>query len=379
MNAITKPTPGQSVAAALKPNGAATRSEATTIEQSRAVAEVQAMVVVAQRVPRNVHAARDAVRASCAELGLAEQAFFKFPRGDQTVSGESIHLAVELARCWGNINYGISELARNDEAAQSEMLAFAWDVQTNTRAMTSFIVPHKRDKKGGAEVLTDMRDVYENNANMGARRLREMIFRVIPKWLTSEAAGICHATLEKGDDTPLADRVKAMIDAFEKIGVPRARVETKIGAKVGQFTPMDVAHLRVSYQSIRRGEITIDEEFPVTAAASVTEALQASATAEQPAQQPEVAKPAAEPATVGDILDKLPPAETKRPPREPIDVALAEESLVLQMRALRTRAALDTFIKVTKAEVLAQIKEQDAGAWQRILDAADLRREAFDR
>jgi hypothetical protein len=364
MNAVTKLNPNQrAVADALKSPVGASRSEATNIEQSRAIAEVQAMVVVAQRVPRNVHAARDAVRASCSELGLAEQAFFKFPRGGQTVSGESIHLAVELARCWGNINYGISELARNDDAAQSEMLAFAWDVQTNTRAMTSFIVPHKRDKKGGAEVLTDMRDVYENNANMGARRLREMIFRVIPKWLTAEAANLCHETLTKGDDTPLAERVKIMVEAFEKIGVSRAQVETKIGAKVAQFTPMDVAHLRVSYQSIRRGEVTTDEEFPVTAANAVTEALQpseggnptvapdASGGAQIPISQATPSE--ATPKTVGDLLDKMPT----------FDAADAAQPILAAIDQMKTPAAAKSYLATTAAADMAKIREAAPDLW----------------
>lgn len=367
MNAVTKLDPKRAVADALKSPVGPNRSEATNIEQSRAIAEVQAMVVVAQRVPRNVHAARDAVRASCAEMGLAEQAFFKFPRGGQTVSGESIHLAVELARCWGNINYGISELSRDDAAAQSEMLAFAWDVQTNTRAMTSFIVPHKRDKKGGAEVLTDMRDVYENNANMGARRLREMIFRVIPKWLTSEAAKICHETIARGDDTPLEDRIKTMIDAFEKIGVSRAQVETKIGAKVAQFTPMDVAHLRVSYQSIRRGEITIDEEFPVTAANAVTDALQPSdggnptaapdASGGAPIPISQATPSEATPATVGDLLDKMP---------APFDAADAAQQILAHIEQMKTPAAAKSYLATTAAADMAKIREAAPDLWTHI-------------
>ena len=50
--------------------------------------------------------------------------------------------------CWlpggGNVQYGINELRRDDSAGESEMRAWAWDVQNNTRSVRSFIVPHAR-------------------------------------------------------------------------------------------------------------------------------------------------------------------------------------------------------------------------------------------
>lgn len=249
-------------------------SQSTTIEQSRAVAEVQAMVVVAQNCPRDEALAIHKMREACGRIALAEMAFFKFPRGGSTVQGPSVHLARELARCWGNINYGVSELDRDDLAGKSEMIAYAWDVQTNARSATNFIVPHKRDKKGGAEALVDMRDIYENNANNAARRLREMIFSVLPKWFVEEAKGLCRATLEKGEgDKPLTTRIADAIAALEKLGISRERVEAKVGAKSAAWTPVDIANLSVAWKSIRNKEVSADEEFPPIGAAKLDEAL----------------------------------------------------------------------------------------------------------
>ncbi len=249
-------------------------SQATSIEQSRAIAEVQAMVVVAQRMPRDVTRAIQQIKESCGLMTLAERAFYKFPRGGQNVTGPSIQLATELARCWGNITYGVSELSRNDERGESEMLAFAWDVQTNVRPSTTFIVPHKRDKRGGAEILTDMRDIYENNANNAARRLREMLFRALPSWLVADAQEWCRETLERGDsEIPLAKRIASAVEAFAALGISRERIEAKIGAKADTITPVDLANLKVSYASLRRGEIDAEEEFPPVKTAELTNAL----------------------------------------------------------------------------------------------------------
>jgi hypothetical protein len=74
------------------------------------------------------------MRESCSQKGLAERAFFRYSRGGSQITGPSVHLARELARCFGNVQYGIAELRRDDEHGESEMQAFAWDVQTNTRA-----------------------------------------------------------------------------------------------------------------------------------------------------------------------------------------------------------------------------------------------------
>jgi hypothetical protein len=236
--------------------------QATAIEQSRAVAEVQAAIVVAQQCPRSIQAARLAMQDSCQQLFLAERAFFRYPRAGSTISGESIHLARELARCWGNMQYGIAELSRDDELGQSEMLAFAWDVQMNSRSSTAFIVPHKLDTTRGVKTLTDMRDIYENNANMGARRVREMIFSILPTWFVEEAKELANKTLAGGGDRPLADRVSEALVGFAGLGVTPAQLEEKVGRPQDSWNGYDLAQLRVIFRSIQRREIAIEDEFP---------------------------------------------------------------------------------------------------------------------
>lgn len=245
-------------------------SQSTAIEQARAVAEVQAAIVVAQQNPRDMSRVVTAMRESCSQPGLADRAFFKFPRGGATVAGPSIHLARELARCFGNVQYGINELRRDDVAHYSEMQAWAWDVEQNTRTSTTFVVPHKRDKRGGPEVLTDLRDLYENNANQGARRVREQIFAVLPTWFTEEAKALCAKTRDGAEaDKPLPARIADAVKAFEEFGVTPDRIEAKVGRPRGSWTAHDVAQLRVSFASLRQGTVSVDEEFPpqrVTAA-----------------------------------------------------------------------------------------------------------------
>jgi hypothetical protein len=239
----------------------ATASQATAVEQQRAIAEVQAAVVVAQQCPRSLDEAIRQMKESCAQAALADMAFFRYPRAGQQITGPSVHLARELARCWGNVQYGISELRRDDAAHVSEMIAWAWDVQTNTRSSSSFIVPHETDTKQGRKKLNDLRDVYENNANQGARRVREAIFAILPVWFTTQAKDLCNATITNGGTEPLAAQVAAMIGNFEALGITKKQLEAKLGRPSGEWVPQDLAQLRVIGGSINRGEVSKDDEF----------------------------------------------------------------------------------------------------------------------
>jgi len=237
--------------------------QGTAVEQSRAAAEVQAAVVVAQQCPRNIQAAVAEMRESCRQMFLAERAFYRYSRGkNNTVTGPSVHLARELARVWGNVQYGLVEMRRDDDYGQSEMQAFAWDVQTNSRNSSTFIVPHRRDTRDGTRQLTDMRDIYENNANNGARRVREAIFAILPPWFVEEAKELCNQTLRDGGGKPLAQRIADAIKAFEGLGVTADRIEARFDRESDKWTEHDVAQLLVIFKSLQRGEVTAEDEFP---------------------------------------------------------------------------------------------------------------------
>lgn len=244
--------------------------QATVVEQSRAIAEVQAAIVVAQQVPRNKQLALAEMREVCGEKVIAERAFFRFPRGGTNVSGASIHLARELARCWGNVQYGVDEMRRDDTAGESEMQAYAWDVQKNTRVAVKFISPHKRDKRGGSEKLVDLREIYEQNSNVGARRLRECIFAVLPDWFIEEAKELCESTMSgKGSGRPLPQRIADAVKIFNTYGVTLGQLEDKLERPSGEWTEKDLGELLVIYNSLAAKEVTVEQEFParkVTAA-----------------------------------------------------------------------------------------------------------------
>lgn len=234
-------------------------SQTTAVEQARAIAEVQAAIVIAQRFPRDMGRANAEMREACARMALAERAFYRVPnRGN----GPSVHLARELVRVWGNVDYGVRELRRDDVAGESEVQAFAWDQQTNVRSTRTFVVPHARMKAGKREKLIDLGDIYLSNQNVGARAVRECIFTILPMTFTDEAQTLCRSTLENGEGKPLEQRVADMIAGFRGIGITVDQLEQKLDRKRSAWSAADVAQMAITFTSITRDGLDKDEEFP---------------------------------------------------------------------------------------------------------------------
>lgn len=275
------------------------------IESARAITDAQAKMVMAQRFPRDEAAAFAKAMAACQRPKLASEAFYSYPRGNETVSGPTIRLAEELARCWGRIEYGIKELSRKEGV--SEMQAFAIDLENLVYSVQNFTVRHVRDKRGGGRELTEERDIYEITANMGGRRLRARILSILPPDLKEAAIAQCRQTIAGASDVPLADRVKRMVVAFAKIGVSDELLVKRLGHKLDTTNPDELADLHGIFTSIKDNVTKIDDWFGESATAGgeasdqksgingVVQKQAAKAAAEEPsASAPAATTPAAE-------------------------------------------------------------------------------------
>lgn len=229
------------------------------IEASRAIAEAQGKLVIAKRFPRDEVEAYAKAMEACQRPTMAAKAFYSFPRGGQTVEGPTIRFAEELARCWGNIDYGIKELSQDD--GKSEMQAYAWDLETNAQSVQNFTNPHQREQGKKMVKLTSQRDIYENNANMATRRLRSRILAILPSWFVEDAIEECKKTLAGRNDTPLIDRVKKMVVAFAKIGVTQEQIEKRLKKKIDTMNADDFVEYTGIYNAIKHGESKIAEWF----------------------------------------------------------------------------------------------------------------------
>ena len=219
---------------------------------SRQSQEVQGAIFMAKQFPRDHIEASNRINKMCGRMNLAKVSQYTYPRGGQKINGPSIRLAEAVAQAWGNIDYGIIELSNAN--GLSEMMAYAWDLETNVRRSMVFSVKHERDTKTSKTVLTDNRDIYELTANMGARRVRACILGVIPADVVDEALAICNKVLVEGESKNFDDSLKNMLQIFEKSHkLTRKQVEEYIGYPVENFNTQDLVTLKGIHDAIKDG------------------------------------------------------------------------------------------------------------------------------
>lgn len=229
------------------------------IEGQRATQEVQASVLMARRFPRDEMRATDRILQACARPMLAENASYAFKRGKMLVTGPSIHLARVIAGTWGNIQYGIREISQEDGISTVE--AFAWDLETNTRASRLFKVRHTRfSNDRGFTDLKDPRDIYELTANYGARRLRACILELIPDDVIEAAQKQCDITLKQRAIAG-PEQIEKMIEAFKEFGVSREMLDRRLGCTIEKATAAQIVPLKRVYASLRDGMGKIEDFF----------------------------------------------------------------------------------------------------------------------
>lgn len=232
--------------------GLAQVNAATAMATTRQAQEVQAAMVVAKQFPRDNLLAMNRILDACKRPTLAQAAIYSFPRGGTDVTGPSIRLAEAVAQAWGNIDFGFIEL--ENRKGESQVMAYAWDLETNTRQTKVFSVPHRRDTRNGSVPLTDSRDIYELVANQAARRVRSCILSIIPGDVIDQAVRACDATLRKGSRKPIEERRAEMAAAFDSgYGVTVDALEGYVGKRLDAFTEADIVKLGKIYRALEDG------------------------------------------------------------------------------------------------------------------------------
>ena len=235
----------------------------TEMMVSRQAQEVQAAMVIAKKFPRDEYEATQRIKRACQRKSLAEQAIYSYPRGGQNVSGPSIRLAEAIAQIWGNIDYGVIELEQKNGV--SEMMAYAWDLETNTRVTKIFTVEHKRDTKKGSYKLEDSRDIYELTANFGARRVRACILGVIPGDVVEMAVDECKATLKKSfAELPSQEKITKIEKVFKnEFGVTREQLEKYTGRNMADWGVEECTDLWGVYTALKNAQAKPEDYFEI--------------------------------------------------------------------------------------------------------------------
>jgi hypothetical protein len=246
---------------------------------NRAVAEIQAQVILAKRFPRDQKESVDRILRDCSRATLAEKAMYTYKRGTSLITGPSIRLAECIQRGWGNMNAGVKTGEKTDH--DSLMIAYAWDIETNAYYSTEFRVAHTRDRKSGRKDLVDERDIYEMESNQAARRVRTCILKLVPGDVVDAAVERCGHTLAAsvGD---IAKARTAMLDTFKAMGVTKDMIEKRLGHRIESVEPGEIVTMRNIFNSLRDKMATVEDYFETPKA---PEELVKAATVTQPQTQ----------------------------------------------------------------------------------------------
>lgn len=232
----------------LAPANPALNAGAVSIEQERAIAEARGQIQLAKMFPRSLANAQAQLLEACKSPDFAAQAFYSVPnRG----SGPSIRFAEEVARCYGNFEYGHRELSRSD--GKSEIEVFAWDKENNNFSKRQITVMHVRDTKNGSYPLRDQADVDNRIANVASKQMRGRILALLPKSLVALGEAECRKTLAGNNQESLQSRVAKMVAAFSGYGVTPDNLTAYIGHSVDNCTADDLTDLVGVFNALREG------------------------------------------------------------------------------------------------------------------------------
>lgn len=302
--------------------------------ERREEAEIMAMVAVAKRFPRDPRAACDKILQEFSRPTLADEAVFSYSRGGQDISDLTIRAAEAIASAWGNIRSGWREVSRStgdDGVPYSLVEARAWDLETTTDKLITFIVRHWRDTKRGGYKLTDERDIYELCANMAQRRLRSCIMSLIPGDVKELARKQAETTLAThAEVTP--EGLKQMLERFSAWGITKEHIEKKIQRNLESMAPAQFVQMRKIYRSLQEGMGKPGDFF---------EGFEERPASDGPTNLDDIkakAKPAATPAPTPS---PAPAAEGAPAQADGGPVAPTPETLVDKMKKARSSDSLD--------------------------------------
>lgn len=234
----------------------ADQSVALAEGEVRAETEVQASVLLARRFPRDESAVAKKIKTACNRQTFAAKGIYVYPRGGQDVIGPGINLAKEIARMWGNIQYGFEIINETDD--ERTIRGVAWDLESNTKAFSSDTFKKLVYRKNGGWIKPDERDLRELTNRRGAIAMRNAILAIVPRDLADEATETCLSTLGKGKKVDW----QKVVTAFAEFGVTPAQLEAKIKRPVSEMTGQDRANLIGVYNAIKDGQSKVEEQFP---------------------------------------------------------------------------------------------------------------------
>lgn len=263
--------------------GRSTMQESTEIEiiesssalEAISRAEIDVQIATAHKYRMHTSAIdiqrfqNDAIAFATMDREIAESCLYTLPsRGQGPIEGRSVRLAEILASAWGNIRVSsrITEMGENFVTVEG----IAHDLEKNYAAKTE--TKRRITTKTGKRYSDDMIIMTCNAAASIA--IRNAIFKVIPAALVDPVYRAARASAV-GDAKSIEIRRSKAIQKFALLGVDEKRVLGFLRVlSVADISSDHIGILLGAYNSIRDGEVKIEELFPIEEApVSTTSAL----------------------------------------------------------------------------------------------------------
>lgn len=251
-----------------------------TAAAAREQYEIQAASIMAKKFPRDELAANQKLINVFTRAEAANRACYSFPRGGTKVTGASVQLARQAARCWGNLRSGFTVVSVDNDFVHIK--GYCLDLETNSRREEESKFKKKVQRKingVSAWVTPDDRDLRELINKNGAICERNAILALIPPDMISDAIKRANDTLRAAAAGELKankeDTIKAMLSYFASLDVTQEMLEKLLGHAVKDVNAEELAELRKVLISIKDGNTKREDHFdlPQNKASAAVESL----------------------------------------------------------------------------------------------------------
>jgi hypothetical protein len=225
--------------------------------------EIDIQIATAHKYPRSIALFKKrALEMVSLDEDTAASCIYSRPVGKERgvmkyAEGMSVRLAEIVGACYGNLRVGSTVVEITPRHVTTR--GYAHDLESNY-ASASEVIESTVDKSGNP-YSERMRTVVAKAALAKARR--DATFVVVPR-------ALCKPLEERsrqiaiGDGTTLAKRRAAVMGWINKLGIPTERVFAALGIKGEEDIGLDqLTTLTGLKTSIKDGEVTVDEAFPL--------------------------------------------------------------------------------------------------------------------
>ncbi|NIM21874.1 MAG: hypothetical protein GTN64_05570 [Candidatus Latescibacteria bacterium] len=224
---------------------------------------IEASLVVAHKCPRNMQVVESRVLEAFSDYELADISEYEVPRGNESVTGPSVHAMRAIARCFGNLNWGWEPVDTTDEYVMLQ--AWAHDLESNSRVTLNDRF-RKLIKRGQKWVTPNEFELQQEMNRRGALIERKCLERVLPPGLVQKAMRQGHLTLESGPQVARSKRNKEqalmnLVVTFSSFGVTIPQLEMYVGKPIAEFDAPEIASLKQTSKNIKEGMSQAAEIF----------------------------------------------------------------------------------------------------------------------